>query len=273
MNKINNLLTENFYLVITEYPRSGGTWLTTLLGETLDIPKRDIYVTNENVAQKPTSKNIFKKIWFRVKNFGKKENIFFNYGIFNHFWYKDAKSLEIKSPSVIKSHELPNSSLIRFDAHYLHLMRDGRDVVVSKYFYEKDFCLKNGFIKSFDTSFEDYIRITAEEWKKYVNAWATTNTSYIKYEDLLLNPKETVNKIITDLNLSASEEHIASIIENNEKDRFSQKLGGIVKHNTVVRKAISGDWKNHFTDEHKRIFKEIAGDTLIQLGYEQDTSW
>ena len=31
--------------------------------------------------------------------------------------------------------------------------------------------------------------------------------------------------------------------------------------------------KKYFTDEHKRIFKEIAGDLLIKLRYETDHNW
>ncbi len=34
-----------------------------------------------------------------------------------------------------------------------------------------------------------------------------------------------------------------------------------------------GAWKDYFNEEHKRIFKEIAGDLLIELGYESDYNW
>lgn len=41
----------------------------------------------------------------------------------------------------------------------------------------------------------------------------------------------------------------------------------------TFRTGKTGEWKKHFTDEHKRIFKEAAGDLLIRLGYEQDKNW
>jgi sulfotransferase 6B1 len=37
----------------------------------------------------------------------------------------------------------------------------------------------------------------------------------------------------------------------------------------TFRSGKTGEWKKHFTDEHKKIFKEVAGDLLL-LGYEKD---
>lgn len=41
----------------------------------------------------------------------------------------------------------------------------------------------------------------------------------------------------------------------------------------TFRSGKTGEWRKYFTDEHKRIFKEVAGDLLIQLGYERDYAW
>ncbi|MBN1306143.1 MAG: hypothetical protein JXA13_17020 [Anaerolineales bacterium] len=41
----------------------------------------------------------------------------------------------------------------------------------------------------------------------------------------------------------------------------------------TFRAGRTGEWRRHFTDEHKRIFKETAGDLLIRLEYEQDNDW
>jgi len=39
------------------------------------------------------------------------------------------------------------------------------------------------------------------------------------------------------------------------------------------RKGISGDWKNHFTNDHKEYFKRNYNDLLRKLGYESDFNW
>lgn len=41
----------------------------------------------------------------------------------------------------------------------------------------------------------------------------------------------------------------------------------------VFSKGKAGTWKEHFTEEHKKRFKELLGDVLIELGYEQDYNW
>ena len=60
------------------------------------------------------------------------------------------------------------------------------------------------------------------------------------------------------------------------KNSFEQKSGrkpGQEDQKSFARKGVSGDWRNKFTPEHKARFKEIAGDLLIELGYEKDKNW
>jgi hypothetical protein len=41
----------------------------------------------------------------------------------------------------------------------------------------------------------------------------------------------------------------------------------------TFRRGKSGEWHTAFTSRHKELFKEISGNLLIRLGYEQDGSW
>jgi hypothetical protein len=41
----------------------------------------------------------------------------------------------------------------------------------------------------------------------------------------------------------------------------------------VARKGVSGDWLNYFTRRDGEIFHEIAGEQLLQLGFEIDPKW
>jgi hypothetical protein len=45
------------------------------------------------------------------------------------------------------------------------------------------------------------------------------------------------------------------------------------KGSLTFRKGRTGDWQNHFTEAHKNAFKAVAGDALIELGYEGDVGW
>jgi hypothetical protein len=45
------------------------------------------------------------------------------------------------------------------------------------------------------------------------------------------------------------------------------------KKSPTFRSGKTGEWKKHFTEEHKKIFKDVAGDLLVRLGYEQNNDW
>ena len=45
------------------------------------------------------------------------------------------------------------------------------------------------------------------------------------------------------------------------------------KRSPTFRSGKTGEWRKYFTEEHKTIFKEVAGDLLAKLGYEKGNSW
>jgi hypothetical protein len=45
------------------------------------------------------------------------------------------------------------------------------------------------------------------------------------------------------------------------------------RRSPTYRAASPGNWQHYFTDANKRSFKEVAGDLLVRLGYEQDSDW
>ena len=45
------------------------------------------------------------------------------------------------------------------------------------------------------------------------------------------------------------------------------------KRSPTFRSGKTGEWKKHFTEEHREIFKDVAGDLLVRMGYEKDNNW
>ena len=41
----------------------------------------------------------------------------------------------------------------------------------------------------------------------------------------------------------------------------------------TFRSGKTGEWKKYFTGEHKALFKSVAADLLVKLGYERDREW
>jgi len=45
------------------------------------------------------------------------------------------------------------------------------------------------------------------------------------------------------------------------------------KRSPTFRSGKTGEWTKYFTEDHKKLFKDVAGDLLIRLGYEKDNNW
>ncbi len=234
-------------IVVVEFPKSGASWFVSMIGHALSIPIRDIYVQNEQYSSA-----------FEIRK---------------HPWYNSLEELGITKTCVIKSHELPGSALHPFEANYIHMLRDGRDVVVSKYFFEKDFCVNNGIISNFKFSLDEYVEKTAKEWATYVESWLEQNVLKCRYEELLSSPEEVTRALLAALGYSCSEQSVRDAVAANNKEAFKKSLDKAFVHNTFVRKGVSGDWANHFTEKNKNSFKSIAGDLLVRLGYETNNDW
>jgi hypothetical protein len=227
-------------IVLTEYPKSGGSWITSILGEALGIPKRDIYMR--------PGFNLFDAT--------------------DHPWYKDGAAFDFPSQSVIKSHELPSSNIIDFDADYLHLVRDGRDVIVSRWFFDKDFMVKNGIAASFDQNFDDYVEEKATEWTSYVLAWSNTGTLTVRYEDFLAEPEAALGSVLKRiLGVNFPQSLLQVAVAAYTKEKFAKSFSKTFKYNTFVRRGVAGDWNNHFSKRNIDCFASIAGEAMSSLGY------
>ena len=153
------------------------------------------------------------------------------------------------------------------------MMRDCRDVIVSKYFFEKDFCVQNDIVKEFNSSFDDFVSKTADEWAAFVREWKRANVLTVHYEHLLHNPFAEMKSVLKTLGFSIEDEAVSTAIRKNTKDAMKASLDRAFKHNTFVRKGIKGDWKNHFSARHKEMVKKYAGSELIDAGYEENNDW
>jgi hypothetical protein len=190
-----------------------------------------------------------------------------------HPWFTSG-DLSHPPRCIIKSHELPDSALVDFEATFVHLVRDGRDVVVSKYFYESEFLVKNGLSAGPGKPFDRYVEETAAEWSRYVDAWRDRAGASARYEDFLADPVAALRELL--LALTGEErrsEDLAPIVARYTREKFAASLGAAFQHNTFVRKGVAGDWVNHFSPADAAAFERAAGRSLVALGYERDAGW
>lgn len=193
------------------------------------------------------------------------------------------------------------------DSPHIIIFRDGRDVIVSQIFHRlrhaiegihnapqefknlyKKHPIMHEKLKLFksDTNYfeknpselldnEKYIKECTTWWNNFMvinlniikelNKNGKNNILIIKYEDLFNNTEKERSKLYEFLNLDPKE---AMALNSLTKPKFDK-----TNNLSLYRKGIVGDWKNYFTSNTCKWFKEIAGKTLIELEYEKDLAW
>jgi hypothetical protein len=128
---------------------------------------------------------------------------------------------------------------------------------------------------------EDWLRQAASNWRLLVGravedgpALLGSDYTEVRYEDLLEHPNEEVERLLGFLGVDTEEALVKHCVSQASFEKLSKgRERGEEDPSSFYRKGIAGDWKNHFTEEDRRIFKEEAGELLIRLGYEEDLDW
>lgn len=103
----------------------------------------------------------------------------------------------------------------------------------------------------------------------------------VRYEQLLCSPREQFQRVLDYLQVKLPEQLLEAIIARNQFERLSggrkfwkkARKQGQEDPRSHFRKGIIGDWKNYLKPDHIVRFKQVAGDKLIELGYERDLNW
>lgn len=90
----------------------------------------------------------------------------------------------------------------------------------------------------------------------------------IRFEDLIQDRRSQLKAIIDHacghgFQLSSPEQAVLDILENHINPQKSP----------TFRSGKTGGWKVSFSPQHKQLFKEVSGDLLQRLGYEENDGW
>jgi len=257
-NELQNGSIENNrrIILIADYGRSGQGWLSYMLCYILNATFIEPY--NALAGIKYTSNpHILALTQGRLANRNLTEYLF-----------------------IIKTHEIPAINFNLTDK-IIYLTRDPRDIAVSAFFRNKIIYKKNkGPQQLRMTSLKDLTKqillqikiisfsLTAVKWKKYVLAWENVSKYNVRYEDLSINTFESLKSILDYLKVEINDNLISEAIENfSFKKLTNRKKGEEDVENPEFRKGVIGDYKNHFTKYHLKLFKWICGDVSKGFGY------
>jgi hypothetical protein len=162
--------------------------------------------------------------------------------------------------------EVPFIRSIFPKAKLLAIHRDGRDVIVSEKFFLAN---AEGRTQSLRDSILGW-RNKMEADRKYTAEHGIYSCSY---ESLLRDGEATVKGILGFLDLPADRAIVEDMLRRSSFKFITGRDNGRERSTSFYRKGIAGDWTNHFSQTDKDIFKELAGDMLVELGYEKDLDW
>jgi hypothetical protein len=163
------------------------------------------------------------------------------------------------------------------------IFRDPRDVVVSHVFYVTDMEARHVHHAYYQSlpDFEARLKVSilgrtdagiefpniAERFAPYLGWLDQPQVLTIHFEDLIQDRAATLNRILDHL--------LARIPLPSSRQLILDSLEASINpsKSPTFRSGKTGEWKKRFTAEHKRIFKEVAGALLIELGYETGNDW
>jgi len=165
------------------------------------------------------------------------------------------------------------------------ILRDPRDVVVSHVFYVTEMEPRHVHHHYYALelhTFSERLRASIvgipdsatplpnirERFLPYMGWLERPQVLALRYEELLADRRNALSRIY---------DHA---LKRGFPARFDRERAVAIleaglnpQRSPTFRSGRAGGWREHFSPEIRRLFKDTAGDLLVQLGYEQDDDW
>ncbi len=164
------------------------------------------------------------------------------------------------------------------------IYRDPRDMLVSQVFFATDMHEEHG-MHDYYNSLPDFgarlkvaitgidrgglYMVNVRQRYEGVFQWLEQkNVMCVRFEDLINNRDAALSAMLDEV------EKTGYRIPTPRQKALSILVNAIQPGKSLTfRSGTTGGWKEHFTEEHKKLFKDVAGDLLVRLGYEKGNDW
>jgi len=173
--------------------------------------------------------------------------------------------------------------------HCIHffIYRDLRDVIISEAYFLAYMSRWHGLHKYFANALADesqrimtvilgiskpgfpveYPNI-AERFRRY-QGWLNQGDVFpVRFEDLV---SDRLKQVVRDMLLFFDQRSPTGIDLDKLSERVRLNIDPVRSH--TFRKGKAGGWREELSEEHRAAVKEVAGDLLIELGYETGLDW
>jgi hypothetical protein len=111
-------------------------------------------------------------------------------------------------------------------------------------------------------------------WPEFVRRWHERAAHAVTYEAMVADPQAALTAHLRALTQADPDPaRVAAIVEQYSFARQAQRAAGEERRSSFLRKGTPGDWRDKFTRESARLFEQLAGAELRLLGYTRDDSW
>ncbi|RPJ25265.1 MAG: hypothetical protein EHM33_15105 [Chloroflexi bacterium] len=164
------------------------------------------------------------------------------------------------------------------------IYRDPRDMLVSQVFFATDMHEEHGmhaYYKSL-VDFNERLKVAitgidraglrmVSVQQRYAGVFQWLEQKHvlcIRFEDLINNRDAALNAMLAEVErtgykIPTPREKALTVLVDAIQPRKSH----------TFRSGKTGGWREYFTDEHRQLFKDVAGDLLVRLGYEKNNNW
>ena len=278
---------------LASYPKSGNTWIRAILSS--------IFFTPDGIFNFKLLKNItafdsgINYEFLKTININDFKNLN-KINILSQYWIEAQNRIKMDGDFVIyKTHSM-NANIYDNDLQknfqytdknitlaYIYIVRDPRDVVISySNFLGKDVdstinsvLNKNKILKAGN------IAQPISSWDNHFLSWYNFNTVprlIIKFEDLLLKRKKSINRIFkfleNDLKFKFQnrDTKINNIIESTQFKNFQSKeedegFDEASEHSKFFRKGLMGEWKKNLSKSQIDRINKSFENVMKKIGY------
>lgn len=167
----------------------------------------------------------------------------------------------------------------------IFVYRDPRDMIISHVFYATQMHPGHGMHKYYTQvlrTMEERIQAAIQgveepgaelssvrlKYESYLGWLDQPAVLSLRFEDLILNREQALNRLLDYL----EERGFKPVLPRPQAIQALMQAIAPKKSGTF-RKGQPGNWREYFTAANKEQFKQVAGDLLLRLGYEQDENW
>jgi Sulfotransferase domain len=226
---------------IVSYPRSGSTWLASMIAELMLGSDPDFKQAHAAVPEVCDARG--------------------------------APPVPGRVGRVVRSHESARGEYRRA----LYLVRDPRDVAVSYYHYRKWLREYDGSLGDFVRLFVDGDIDSYGTWGHHVTSWLERDPDtrlVLRYEDLVASTKRVLHEGASFLGVSAECSGVDLAVSHHTAARMRvkeraghQQLAGTDPRRSFVRSARSGDWAGALSPDSVDLIESAFAKQCEVLGY------